>query len=321
MPRIGTVIRDVYRRPGTDAVPGHLEARYGIQVDSVTQLDRGVLRVDRRDGPPWVARAHVMGRGLDRAQGDAEILQELAEAGFPAERCAHPEPVSELDGRALVITEFVPGERWPPTAAGQRELGAMLGRMHALALDGSAATRPAGSMHHLPDYEGLPGKDIAAAAAMLADLDSRVPSEFRQTYDALQALLPKADDGSGLPEAFIHPDPASVNAINGPDGLVLVDWTGSGRGPRLASLAILLHTAGPAHAADVLHGYAQHQRLTAEELERLEGVLWIRALWLAAWQCFLAVVSPRVTRAHVPDAGRIAALAAAARAAAGPAPG
>jgi hypothetical protein len=36
---------------------------------------------------------------------------------------------------------------------------------------------------------------------------------------------------------------------------------------------------------------------------------WIRALWLAAWQCWLAVVSPRVARAFVPDAARIAAIA------------
>ncbi len=32
MPRIGTVIRDVYRRPGADALPAHLEDRYGIRV-------------------------------------------------------------------------------------------------------------------------------------------------------------------------------------------------------------------------------------------------------------------------------------------------
>ena len=314
MPRIGTVIRDVYRRPGTDAVPGHLESRYGIEVDSVTTLGPGVLRVDRRDGPPWVARADLLSRPLQRAEDDAEVLRLLADAGFPAERCAHAEPVSEFDGRAIVVTEFVRGEAWPDTAEARRELGAMLGRMHALPLDGSAASRPAGSLHHLPDYEGLPGQDIAAATAMLADLDGRVPAEHRQTHEALTALLAKADDTSGLPEAFLHPDTASVNAISGPDGLVLIDWTGAGRGPRLASLSVLLHTAGPKNVPDVLGGYAQHQQLTGDELERLEGMLWIRPLWLAAWQCWLAVVTSR-GRTFVPDAGRIAKLAAAARAA------
>ena len=54
----------------------------------------------------------------------------------------------------------------------------------------------------------------------------------------------------------------------------------------------------------------------AEELDRLEGVLRVRALWLAAWQCWLAVVSPKVTKAYVPGAERIAASATRARASA-----
>jgi hypothetical protein len=33
-------------------------------------------------------------------EGDATVLDALPEAGFPAERCADPSPVSELDGRA-----------------------------------------------------------------------------------------------------------------------------------------------------------------------------------------------------------------------------
>lgn len=316
MPKIGTVIRDVYRRPGAEALPGHLEATYGISVDAVTQLAPGVLRVDRRDGPPWVARMHVIGRPVARAADDAAVLSFVAQRGLIAERCARPEPVSELDGRAVMVTEFVPGERWPDTADAFLEFGTLLGRVHTLPADGGPAARPAGSLHLLPDYEGSPGQDLAAADAMLADLDGRVPAEHRETHERLRALLPSADDGSGLPEAFVHPDPALVNAIAGPDGLVLVDWTGAGRGPRLASLAVLLQSAGPRHAAEVLRGYARSQRLTAEEIDRIEGVLWIRPLWLATWRCWLAVVSPRVSRAWVPDGSRIAAIAAAVRAAA-----
>jgi hypothetical protein len=32
MPRIGTVIREVYHRPAADGLPAHLEDHYGIQV-------------------------------------------------------------------------------------------------------------------------------------------------------------------------------------------------------------------------------------------------------------------------------------------------
>lgn len=174
MARIGTVIRDVYRRPGAEAVPAHLERRYGIEVAGTTRLDAGVIRVDRRDGPPWVARVFIAAR--------------------PA---------------------------W-------RELGRVAGRLHALALPPGPLRRPAGSLHHLLDYEGGPEQDLAAAAAMLADLEGRVPDKHMATYEALLDLLPRGDDCRGLPESFVHPDLAAVNAIVTPDGPVLVDWTGAG---------------------------------------------------------------------------------------------
>lgn len=59
MARLGAVIRDVYRRPGTDALPGHLEHQYGIRIRSVTKLDVGVVKVSHDDGPPSVARLFV----------------------------------------------------------------------------------------------------------------------------------------------------------------------------------------------------------------------------------------------------------------------
>jgi len=315
LPRIGTVIRDVYRRPGADAVPAHLEDRYGIIVDKATRLAPGVYRVDRRDGPAWVARAHLTARPAERARDDAGVLRLLESRGIRAERCAHPEPVSELGGRAILVTEFVPGRPWPGTTASVRELGRLLGQIHSLVTEDGPSQRPAGSLHHLPAYEGGPGQDLAAANAMLADLDGRVPAEHLAVYESLLQLTVRGDDCSGLPESFVHPDPVRVNAIATADGPVLVDWTGAGRGPRLASLAVLLQSEGPLNALAVMRGYAEYQQLTAEEIDRLEGALWIRPLWLAAWQCWLAVVSAKVNRSHVPDGTRIAALAASVRAA------
>src|SRR6185437_12337262 len=92
MPRIGTVIREVYRRPGADALPGHLEQRYGIRVTRVTRL-------------------HVSSRPVARTEADAEVLRFLERQEVPAERCAHAEPVSVLDGRAVLVTGYVPGQR------------------------------------------------------------------------------------------------------------------------------------------------------------------------------------------------------------------
>jgi Ser/Thr protein kinase RdoA (MazF antagonist) len=203
----------------------------------------------------------------------------------------------------------VPGKRPPSNPATRRKLGDLLGRLHTMATEAGPAERPAGSLHHLPQYEGGPGQDLAAARALLADLDGRVPDEHRPLYELIEQLLPEGDDCHGLPEAFLHPDPVRSNVIVTSDGPVLVDWTGAGRGPRLASLAALLHSAGPDHAGEVLAGYRRHTDLTGEELDRLEGVLWIRPLWLAAWQCWLVCVSPKVSRAFTPDRDYIVALA------------
>jgi hypothetical protein len=186
LPRIGTVIREVYRRPGAEAVPAYLEDRYGIIVDKATKLAPGVYRVDRQDGPAWVVRAHLTARPAERARDDAEILWLLDRRGVRAERCAHPEPVSELGGRAILVTEFVPGRPWPVKPASAREFGRLLGEIHSLVTEDGPSQRPAGSLHHLPAYEGGPGQDLAAARAMLADLDGRVPPAHLQV--ALDAL-------------------------------------------------------------------------------------------------------------------------------------
>ena len=197
----------------------------------------------------------------------------------------------------------------PASPAIWRKLGDLLGRLHTLPTEPGPARRPAGSLHHLPQYEGGPGADLAAAAALLADLDGRVPAEYHQLYELITELLPEGDDGHGLPEAFLHPDPVRSNVVVTPDGPVLVDWTGAGTGPRLASLAALLHSAGPRHAADASPATGEHIDLTSAEIDRVEGVLWIRILWLSAWQCWLACVSAKVHQGFFPDREYITALA------------
>jgi Ser/Thr protein kinase RdoA (MazF antagonist) len=313
MPRIGAVIKDVYRRPGADALPAHLERQYGIRVEATTRLDAGVIKVSHNGGKPWVARLSVASRPVERVEQDAEVLRFLERKGVAAERTARPDPVSTLDGRAVLVTEFVDGRKLASTPAASRKLGGVLGGVHALPTEPGPTERPAGSLHHLPDYEGYPTQDLGAAAALLADVDGRVPPEHQKTYEALLELLPKGDGCQGLPESFLHPDPAGPNVFSTPEGLVLVDWTGAGRGPRLASLAVLLMSAGPEQVPDVLAGYGKHVKLEPEEVDRIEGALWIRPLWLACWRCWLACVSSKVNSAFVPSAARITALAAAAR--------
>ena len=174
MPRIGTVIRDVYRRPGGEALPAHLEHRYGIRVAAATKIVAGVYRVRQQDGPTWVARLFLIGRPVARAEEDAEVLRFLQRCGVPAERCAHPEPVSWLDGRAVLVTAYVEGSSLPQTPAARRDLGDMLGRLQALPTEPGPTERAAGSLHHLPDFEGYPSQDLAAAAALLATMATTI---------------------------------------------------------------------------------------------------------------------------------------------------
>jgi Ser/Thr protein kinase RdoA (MazF antagonist) len=90
-----------------------------------------------------------------------------------------------------------------------------------------------------------------------------------------------------LPHAFVHPDFVPANAIPTPDEhLVIVDWTGAGRGPRLWSLAFLLWAAGARslRLVDVaVSRYRKHVTLEPDELTRLAGAIRARPLTLECW--------------------------------------
>ena len=110
-PDLDGYIQQTFHRVGGDSLPVHLESRYGIRVASTTALDVGVVRIDRRDGPSWVARVFPAARPVAAAEGDARILQGLERQGFPAERCATADPVSVHEGQAVLVTTLVPGAR------------------------------------------------------------------------------------------------------------------------------------------------------------------------------------------------------------------
>jgi Ser/Thr protein kinase RdoA (MazF antagonist) len=275
-------------RSGTDRLPAHLEAGYGIGVAAVSPLDLGVFRVDRRDGPSWVARVFPAARPAGAAAGDAGILDFLAGAGFPAERCAAPEPVSVLDGQEVLVTgyvEAVPRSSLVETIrrlGGFVRLGAMLGRLQTFP---EAARRPGGAWHHLAD--GAPREEIAAAAALLDAAAGLAGPGDRGAYEELRAAVADFDGGDGLPEALVHPDFLLANAIaSADDRLVMVDWTGAGLGPRLWPLAFLLYSAGARRmelVRSVVRGYTRAVRPEPEELARLARIMRVRPSVLEVW--------------------------------------
>jgi hypothetical protein len=86
-------------------------------------------------------------RPIAATEGDAEILRFLETQGFPAERCAHPDAVSTMNGRRVFVTQRVEGKNGREARGVRlfRTLGELLGRLQAMPANGS----PAGSWHHL----------------------------------------------------------------------------------------------------------------------------------------------------------------------------
>jgi aminoglycoside phosphotransferase (APT) family kinase protein len=284
------------RRVDNAALKTHLEARYGIRISSMAGIafpswrERPcTLLVKRDDGSPWVARVFSSRTDtVSRVEGDAEILRFLAAHDFPAERLAHDEPVSVLDGSGVIVTEFVEGH---PTVDGrlvdpmvQYELARLLGRLHALPAAGGAVARDGGSYEQFGGYEvGRPKQDLAGAMSVLVSVEDAVPPEGRAMFEWLRDQVENADDAEGLPEALVHGNYHAWAAVGRPGNIVIVGWAGSGRGPRLPDLAWLLLTAaeGGTDQVDlVVRGYREHVQLTQEELDRLVGVLKIKPLYL-----------------------------------------
>jgi Ser/Thr protein kinase RdoA (MazF antagonist) len=287
---VATFKANAYVRVGEERLGAHLADHYGIEVTGTVPLDGGVYRVDRGDGPPWVARLFTRSRPIEAVRGDAAVLQLVAERGFPAERCI-ADPVTEHEGQGVLVTELVDGTNARDDQRVElfRTLGARLGELHSIAVPaGHAAARPAGSWHSLSIAGGGRDADVAALHSLLADAATRAPADQQLSFETLHAELESLDVGHGLPTALTHPDYCGANAMCTPDGhVVLVDWTGAGTAPRVLTLGWLLSTTGGrAELIDaVLTAYAStvDTPLTTLELDRLEDAIRGFGFVLGCW--------------------------------------
>jgi Ser/Thr protein kinase RdoA (MazF antagonist) len=279
----------------------HLEAHYGIEVRGIAELDAGVFRIDRADGPSWVARVFPPARPRDRLLGDADVLRLVQRHGIPAERCAHPSPVSAYDDQGVLVTTFVDGTPGRNDPAALRGLGETLGALHTLPATGRAA-RGAGSLHHWSAREGPPAAELDAAQGWLRAVADRVPPAHAGLHEALSADIHSADRLDRLPMGFLHPDLQPANVLSTDDGeAVAIDWTGAGCGPRIAALSVLLYCSvirGPMDPGDrpaldnvepVIEGYSARVHLERDELDRLASAIRIRPLVFAAFLFHLGI--------------------------------
>jgi Ser/Thr protein kinase RdoA (MazF antagonist) len=281
--------------PVGERLLAHVADRYDIDPVAATRLSvhkSYVFRIDRSDGEPWVARAFPPARPRAGVEGDAAILRFLETQGYPAERLAVEDPVSDFDGSAVLVTRFVEGVELPGGAEKFAIMGDLLGRLHALPYDDSAS-RPGGASGEDPSREGTPRQDLLAALAFLDAVDTKVTGAERERFERLRDRVRAADDGDGLPEGLLHGNllHAPDHAVLSEQGPVAINWKASGRGPRLADFAYLIWGTGSwnprrpnqEHIDAAVNAYRRHVEPTDDELERLEAVMYIRTLYLV---CF-----------------------------------
>lgn len=286
-----------------DRLAEHLSERHSVVVTATSSLDVGVARVDLADGTRWVARVFSAVRPLAEAEGDAEILRLLEPSGFPAERCAVADPVSTLDGRPVLVTEFV--EAAEPLRPG-RSAGLLGGLLGALSSHPAAGLRAGGAWHHLSPTGG-PKEEIAAALHGLEELASRIGRRDLGDYHRLYDLVERSDDCADLPHAFVHPDFVLANAIpTAGERLVIVDWAGAGRGPRVWAIGFLLWAAGSMHPRLLeLVGSRYRRRVTLEESElaRLDGAIRGRPTMIECWSVCAGRQSVAAALARIQEIG------------------
>ena len=282
-------------QPVAKELLAHLRNCYRIDAVAATKLSvhkTYVFRIDRNDGDPWVTRAFPPARPRAGVEGDAAVLRFLERQDYPAERLAVDDAVSDLDGSAVLVTRFVAGGQLPDGAAKFAMMGELLGRLHALPYDGSVS-RPGGASGEDPSREGTPCQDLLAALSFLDAVGTKVAPAERDRFEQLRDQVRSADDGHGLPEGLLH-----GNLLHAPDhvvvseqGPVAINWKASGRGPRLADLAYLIWGTGSWNPRRpnreridaAANAYRRFVEPTGDELDRLEGVMYIRTLYLA---CF-----------------------------------
>jgi Ser/Thr protein kinase RdoA (MazF antagonist) len=264
----------------------YIERQYSVTVIETQRLERGVYALTLADGRRWVSRIFPERRPLSQVEADAEVLPRLVELDFPAERLADAQPVTTFQGRAIVVTNYIAGARPEKSVELLGAYGALLGRLHALPVDASAELPAAGALHHYVPQGGGPATQLDAALHWLDSVADKVPSDRQRLNDNLRAQLATADRCRDLPQALIHPDPVLANVLQPESGeLALIDWSGAGRGPRLAGLALMLWVGGldaggwsPDYVDTIVSGYREQVQLTGGELMRLAAVMRIRPL-------------------------------------------
>jgi Ser/Thr protein kinase RdoA (MazF antagonist) len=283
-----------------DHVTTHLSTR-NITVERVTKLDWNVYRVDIDSEPSLVARVYPSTSTCDAAASTSslvKLLEYLHTQGFPAERCASPQPLSELDDHTgcVLLTEFAHGQRPERNRLVFGRMGKLLGKLHTLPIPDTS--QPGGAWHHLTPTGGI----IEECNAAIQKLQDFAPSAGPDDQAHIQVLLRELRlleqhfrDRPDLPTSIVHPDFVPSNIIAQPqesDGTpapwTVIDWAGAGVGTRIISLGFLLAVAGArgkdALVDTVMKGYSGSVTLEESELASLSQAVYVRLFTIQCWE-------------------------------------
>jgi Ser/Thr protein kinase RdoA (MazF antagonist) len=172
-----------------------VEERYGVEVDRATPFydepEKAIYRLDVVSGLPLVVRLFPPDRPTERVEGDGEILRFLAEHHLPVEHvvpAVDGRATSCSEGRGVLVTRLIPGGAPVLSADSLEQMGALLGRLHAL-------PAPAPGEEHLARRAGsLPRDDLALAGQWLASAHTRLPPDRRGEHDVLRGAIDATHD-------------------------------------------------------------------------------------------------------------------------------
>ena len=259
---------------------------------------KAMYRAERGLGVSWVVRVFSVTRPLERVLGDAAVLRYVASLGVSAERVVAASDGADsvtVGGRGVLVTEWIEGIKPGRTPATLRRVGEAVGRLHALPPppeDDPLLQRRAGA---------LPASDLAFGRSCLERVARRVPGDYVAEYEALRDALHATSDCESVPAdawGLIHNDCHLTNVLETPTGeIAFFDWDGSGYGPRVTALGLLLYSCavqaphedpGASLPFDldrvdhVLEGYVRHHTLTEPEISLLPDAMRFRPAVVAA---------------------------------------
>ena len=287
-----------------------LDSRYRIDAIGCRELtaspdrDRAVFSVAAADGRWWTVKAYRTGAIPDRLAGcgvrtaaayletRARTLAFLERRGYPAPRVQTTSDgsfVARSAGWSILVTTFLEGVTPDPTPKTLRDIGALLGRLHAM--------RPSRARAAV-GFSQWSASGIRAARSRLELASDPLPRPWQRTCREYCDVLQLFSHVVRLPIRIVHTDGWLGNVVRGRRGsLALIDWDGGGLGPAVLDLGRLLlavewKASGPPRTVRpnaqligaALEGYCQRRMPTRLERRVLPDALRFAVVFFASNQ-------------------------------------